>query len=526
MLTIFSVCNLCAIRLAKTSSGQKPEQLPNTLLMKKSAMIATALAAIMTGSAGLADAPAPYGAVPSARQVRWHEMEVYAFLHFTTNTFTDKEWGYGDENPDLFAPTAFDADKIVTALKAGGMKGVILTTKHHDGFCLWPTKTTDHSVKQSRWKNGKGDVVRELSDACRRHGLKFGVYLSPWDRNSAAYGKPDYVRMYRDQLRELLTHYGPIFEVWHDGANGGDGYYGGARENRGIDRRTYYDWPETWKMVRELQPDAVIFSDVGPDIRWVGNESGYANETSWATYLPVGEDGGAPAPGYTRWREAGTGHRNAPQWLPAECDVSIRPGWFWHEKENDRVKTPRQLLDLYYKSVGRGANFLLNVPPDRRGLLHENDVAALKQFGDLVRATFKTNLASKAKLTASNVRGNDRAFAPRNLLDADRTSYWATDDSVTTPELIMDMGKEVMFNVIRLRENIQLGQRVEAFSVDVWENGAWREAANGTSIGACRLLRLPERATTSRVRLRITKSPVCPALSDFGLFEEPKTENR
>ena len=465
--------------------------------------------------------PAPYGAVPSERQRHWHAMEMYAFLHFTVNTFTDKEWGYGDEDPNIFSPTDFDADQIVTALKAAGMQGVILTCKHHDGFCLWPTKTTEHNIAKSAWKNGKGDVVRALSDACRRHGLRFGVYLSPWDRNNPHYGTPEYIGIYREQLRELLTHYGPIFEVWHDGANGGDGYYGGARETRSIDRRTYYDWPETWAMVRKLQPNAVIFSDVGPDIRWVGNESGYANETCWATYDPVGEDGGPAAPGYTRYQEAETGRRNATHWLPAECDVSIRPGWFWHERENGSVKTPDQLLDLYYRSVGRGASFLLNVPPDRRGRLGDNDVASMREFGERLRATIRTNLAHGAKLTASNVRGNDPAYGPEKLLDNDRYSYWATDDSVKTPELVIDLGKEVAFNVVRLRENIKLGQRVEAFALDQWQGDAWKEFATGTSIGACRLIRLNVRVTTRKVRLRITKCPVCPALSDFGLFAEP-----
>ena len=245
--------------------------------------------------------------------------------------------------------------------------------------------------------------MKDLSEAARRQGLKFGVYLSPWDRNNALYGTPAYIGIYRDQLRELLTQYGPIHEVWHDGANGGDGYYGGAREKRLIDKRTYYDWPKTWDLVRTLQPEAVIFSDVGPDLRWVGNEKGYANDTCWETYDPVGPDGGAPAPGFTRDKEGQTGTRNGSHWMPPECDVSIRPGWFWHEKENDKVKTPRQLMDLYYRSVGRGGSLLLNVPPDRRGLLHENDVASLRDFGAMVRGTFRENLAAKAKVKASNV---------------------------------------------------------------------------------------------------------------------------
>jgi alpha-L-fucosidase len=475
---------------------------------------------LATARATAAKPPAAYGTLPSARQLRWHELEVYSFLHFTVNTFTDKEWGYGDEDPKLFNPTEFNADAIVTALKAGGIKGVILTCKHHDGFCLWPTRTTEHCIRKSPWKDGKGDMVKEISDAARRHGLKFGVYLSPWDRNHAQYGKPEYIQVYRDQLRELLTNYGPIYEVWHDGANGGDGYYGGAREKRMIDKRTYYDWPKTWEMVRTLQPDAVVFSDVGPDIRWVGNEKGFANETSWATYDPVGADGGPASPGNTRSKEGLTGHRGGSRWLPAECDVSIRPGWFWHEKENAKVKSPRELMDLYHKSVGRGGSFLLNIPPDRRGLLHENDVASLRGFGDMLRSTFQRNLAAKAKLSASNVRGKDAAFAARNLLDGRRNTSWITDDNVTTPEVSFDMQRPVTFNVIALREDISLGQRVEAVALDLWKDGKWEQFAEATSIGAQRLIRTKENVTTTRVRLRVTKSPVCPALSEFGLYLE------
>jgi alpha-L-fucosidase len=273
--------------------------------------------------------------------------------------------------------------------------------------------------------------------------------------------------MYRAQLAELLTNYGPIFEVWHDGANGGDGYYGGAREKRVIDKRTYYDWPRTWELVRKLQPGAVIFSDVGPDVRWVGNEKGIANETCWATYDPVGENGGPASPGDVRARDSGTGTRNGKHWLPAECDVSIRPGWFWHERENSRVKTPEQLVDLYFKSVGRGASFLLNVPPDRRGLLHEADVASLAAFGEWRRKTF------------------------------------------TGP-------RPAAFNVVRLREDIRLGQRIERFTVEYRADGEWRPFAAGTSVGSCRLLR-GDRVTGSDVRVR-AEAPADPVLSEVATF--------
>jgi alpha-L-fucosidase len=464
--------------------------------------------------------PAPYGAIPSARQLRWHELELYSFLHFTVNTFTDREWGNGDEDPSIFNPVEFDADAIVAALKAGGMKGVILTCKHHDGFCLWPTSTTDHSVRKSPWRGGKGDVVRDISDAARRQGLRFGIYVSPWDRNNAQYGRPEYVKTYREQLRELLTGYGPIFEVWHDGANGGTGYYGGANEKRTIDKTTYYDWPRTWEMVRSLQPDAVIFSDVGPDIRWVGNEKGFANETDWATYDPKGTDGGPASPGNVQAKESGTGTRHGSHWLPAECDVSIRPGWFWHPKENERVKTPQQLMDLYYMSVGRGASFLLNIPPDRRGLLGENDVASLRGFGERLHKAFDTNLAGGAKVTASNVRGKSKLYRGENLLDANRETYWATDDAVTTAEVVIDFRRPLSMITVRLREAFHLGQRVDGFALDIWKDGSWQEFGKGTSIGACRLIKSPAPVSTPRLRLRITEASACPALSELGVFAD------
>jgi alpha-L-fucosidase len=445
-------------------------------------------------------------------------METYGFLHFTVNTFLDKEWGYGAEDPRVFNPTAFDAEAIVKALKAGGMTGVILTCKHHDGFCLWPTRTTEHSIKSSLWRGGKGDVVREISEAARRHGLKFGIYVSPWDRNHSQYGMPEYVTVYRRQLRELLTEYGPIFEVWHDGANGGAGYYGGARETRTIDKHSYYRWPETWKLVRELQPDAVIFSDAGPDIRWVGNENGIAGETCWATCTPVGMKGGPAAPGDADPKILNSGTRNGNQWLPAECDVSIRPGWFWHEPENDKVKSPEQLFDLYLKSVGRGASFLLNVPPDRRGLLHEKDVSSLRSFGSKVRQVFSRNLASKGRVAASNVRGSSSEFHAANLLDGNPDTYWATDDDVTTAEVVVEFPRQVRFDFVRVREKIRLGQRVEGIAVDSFSDGNWRPLGSATGVGACRILATSGPVTTDRVRLRVTGSAVCPALSEFGLF--------
>jgi alpha-L-fucosidase len=463
-------------------------------------------------------APAPYGALPSTRQLRWHELETYSFLHFTVNTFTGREWGEGDEDPNIFHPTDFQPDQMMRALKSAGMKGVILTCKHHDGFCLWPTKTTDHCIRKSSWRDGKGDVVRDISDAARRHGLKFGVYLSPWDRNNAAYGKPEYIAIYRAQLRELLTQYGPIFEVWHDGANGGTGYYGGARQKRLIDKATYYDWPNTWALIRQLQPEAVIFSDVGPDIRWVGNEKGIAGETCWETYDPEGEYGGPASPGDVNAKQSPIGTRNGKHWLPPECDVSIRPGWFWHAEENAKVKSARDLMDLYFKSVGRGASFLLNVPPDRRGQFSDTDVQALESFGRMRESTFAKNLAAGAKVTASNVRGRANRFDVKNVTDGDRHTYWTTDDSATHPEVTLAFPNANTFNVIQIREYIPLGQRIAAFTIEAEEDGQWRTLANGTSIGNCRLICFPRQTTTRKVKLKIVDCPVCPALSEIGLF--------
>jgi alpha-L-fucosidase len=478
--------------------------------------VALGLAPVMPRQSKTINPPAPYGPVPSPRQLRWHEMEFYGFVHFTINTFTDKEWGYGDEAPALFNPSDFDADQIARTAKEAGMKGLILTAKHHDGFCLWPSAYTEHSVKHSPWKGGRGDVVKEMSDACRKHGLKFGIYLSPWDRNHKDYGRPEYLTYFRNQLRELLTGYGPIFEVFLDGANGGDGYYGGARETRRIDRETYYDWVTTWRLIRELQPDACIFSDAGPDVRWVGNERGIAGETCWATSNR--EDF---VPGRADEARLNRGDRPGTHWVPAECDVSIRPGWFYHGREDAQVKTPQQLVDLYYSSVGRGASLLLNLPPNRRGRIHENDVRALREFRRILDATFARDFARGAKVTAGNVRGSDRRFASQNVIDGKRDTYWATDDHATTPELILDFGRDITFNVVRLREYLPLGQRVEAFALDQWRGGEWVEFANRTSIGNCRLVR-SQPVTTSKLRLRITQSLVCPALSELGVFTEPK----
>jgi len=468
-------------------------------------------------------APKPYGVLPSKAQLNWHEMGMYCIIHFGVDTYTDKEWGFGDEDPAIVNPARFDASQIVGAAKAGGFKGVVIVAKHHDGLCIWPTKTTTHNITQTKWKDGKGDMVKEYQIACEKLGMQMGLYCSPWDRNSPVYGKLEYISLYRAQIKELYSNYGPLFISWHDGANGGDGYYGGANEARKIDRSTYYGWDTTWAEIRKMQPGATIFGDVGPDVRWVGNEEGHAGLTSWATYTPEAPDAGnKPSNGYVKHWLGVEGTRNGKYWMPAECDVSLRPGWFYHKSQNGQVKSPYTLLDLYYKSVGRGANLDLGLSPNRDGVLDDEDVNSLKQFGELLKQTFAVNLAKGARLTASNIRGGKIAvFGPKLLTDADRYSYWATDDKVLTPSLTVELPVAKSFNVIRLRENIKLGQRIEAVEVDGFIHGAWKKIAEATSIGANRLIRLPQTVSTNKVRLRITKSPVSIALSDFGLFKEP-----
>ena len=322
-------------------------------------------------------------------------------MHFTVNTFTDKEWGYGDEPESVFAPTALDARQWARVAREAGMKGLILTAKHHDGFCLWPSAFTEHSVKRSPWREGKGDVVAEFVKACRAEGLLVGLYLSPWDRNHAEYGRPAYLDYYRAQLRELLSNYGELFEVWFDGANGGDGYYGGARETRRIDNRTYYQWPDTWSLVRQLQPGAVMFSDAGPDVRWVGNEKGLGFETTW-----YGLDRQSTYPGDPAYAKTlAMGRIDASDWVPPEVDVSIRPGWFYHPAEDDKVKSVDQLMEIYYASVGRGTTLLLNVPPDRRGLFHETDVERLRGLRQAIDRTFRRDVAREARATSATRSG-------------------------------------------------------------------------------------------------------------------------
>ena len=443
----------------------------------------------------------------------WHEMEMNAFVHFTTNTFTGKEWGYGDESPIIFNPSAFNADQWVSTFKETGFKGVILTCKHHDGFCLWPSKYTEHSVKNSLWENGKGDVVRAVSEACKKHGLKFGIYLSPWDRNHKDYGTPAYVDYYRNQLTELFTNYGPVFEMWFDGANGGDGFYGGEREKRSINGATYYDWPTTLDLVRKMEPNIIFFSDAGPGVRWVGNERGIAGETNWNTISPDTLFAGKA--GIEKLLNEGS--ENGNQWIPAEVDVSIRKGWFYHAEEDTLVKTPEKLFDIYLTSVGRGSTLLLNMPPDRRGLIHENDIQSLKGFRALLDKEFKNNLALQAKTETSSYRGEDAQFAGPSATDGNKETYWATDDNVTTGSIEIDLGKNQTIRYVLLQEYIKLGQRVKNFTVEVIKENEWQEVARASTIGYKRILKL-EPIETDKIRINIQASRACPLISSIEVY--------
>jgi alpha-L-fucosidase len=442
---------------------------------------------------------------PTPQQIAWQELEFTCFAHIGVNTFTGREWGDGKEDPAIFNPSDFDADQWAEVCQQTGMKLLILTCKHHDGFCLWPSKHTEHSVKNSPWRDGKGDMVKEVADACRRRGIRFGVYLSPWDRHEPSYGSDSYNDYYKRQLRELLTQYGPITEVWWDGACG-EGPNG---------KRQVYDWDGYVKVVRELQPDAVIFGQ-GPDVRWVGNEDGLARESEWSV-LPwkVGDR-----------TERDLGHRKyladaeRLMWYPAECDVSIRPGWFYHAEQDDQVKSLTHMLDIYYRSVGRNSVLLLNIPPDRRGRFHENDVARLKELRATLDETFAVNLAGGKPATATSTR---EGFDPKYVTDGRGATYWTTPDGVVEGTLTVDLGGPVTFDRAMLQEMIAEGQRVERFAIEALAVNAageakWQPVAEATTIGYKRLLRFPP-VTATQVRVRILDSRDCPTIREFGLYK-------
>lgn len=459
--------------------------------------------------------PAPVLPVPEPRQIAWQELEFYGFVHFNMNTFSDREWGFGDEKPEMFNPTDLQPRQWAQVAAEAGMKGLIITAKHHDGFVLWPSEYTEHSIKNSPWKDGKGDLIKELAEACEEYGLKFGIYYSPWDRNHPDYGKPEYITYMRNQLTELLSNYGDIFEVWFDGANGGDGYYGGANEVRKVDKLTYYDWPNTYKLVRDLQPEAMMFSDGGPDVRWVGNEHGFAYETTWSNLMRDSVYAGMPE--YPQ--KYASGQENGTHWVPAEADVSIRPGWYYHKYEDHKVRSLPELLEIYYKSIGRNSSLLINFPVDTRGLIHENDVDAIMKLANKVKEDFANNLALQASASANDERG--RGYGVENVLDGDYETYWTTPDGGNTGEITLDFGSEVTFNRLLLQEYTPLGQRVKSFVLEKETDGNWEKIAEATTIGHKRILRFPD-VTASSVRVRFTDGKDIPVISEIGIYNAPK----
>lgn len=470
--------------------------------MKKLSLLA--VTAIAVFSCTRIDAPAPYGVLPTEAQVEWQKMEYNLFMHFGPNTFTGAEWGSGQEKAELFNPTAMDCGQWASIAKAAGMKGIIITAKHHDGFCLWPNPVSRHTVAQSSWRDGKGDVLKDLSEACDEYDLGFGVYISPWDRNDPHYGTDEYNDVFVKTLESALGNYGHVFEQWFDRACG-EGPNG---------KQQIYDWPLFNSTVLKMQPDAIIFSDYGPGCRWVGNEAGSAGRTCWST-MNVNDDFTGPP---VSRRELNEGIKGANTWAAAETDVSIRPGWFWRESENSRVKSLQHLLKIYYESVGRNSLLLLNVPPDTRGLIHEVDSARLMEFRAALDEIFSVDLAAGAEIEAENVRGGARRFSAQNLLHHDYDRYWAVDDDVTKVSLVVTLPEQRTFNRVQLQEYIPLGQRVSAFSIEALdEDGIWQPIARETTIGYKRIVHVPT-TTTTAVRVNIEESEACPVLNGFALF--------
>jgi len=446
---------------------------------------------------------------PDSQQLEWQKLEMTAFIHFTVNTFTGLEWGEGDESPEKFNPTEFDAGQWAEIISDAGMKMIILTCKHHDGFCLWPTKTTNHSVKYSSWKAGRGDVVREVKEACDEHGLKFGVYLSPWDRNAESYGNsPVYNSFFMEQLKELLTWYGDIDEVWFDGANG-EGPNGKVQ---------VYDWEAYYRLIDKYQPNAVT-AIMGEDIRWVGTESGYGRETEWSVtaYAPGGSEQ-SKSINQQLGLEATSpdlGSRELIEkadrvfWYPAEVDVSIRPGWFYHKEQDDKVKSLEKLVDIYFSSVGRNAVLLLNIPPDTRGLIHENDEKSLRELKAYLDKTFEENIAFRAFT---------RYPGARKSVDGKYDTYTYIEEFPAEIEYKFPFERE--FNVFMIQEYIPKGQRIESFVLEGFTNDEWVELASSTTVGYKKLMRFPL-FKTDRIRLTISRSRDNAMISELGLFLTP-----
>jgi alpha-L-fucosidase len=426
---------------------------------------------------------------PSQNQLDWQNSEMAMFVHFGMNTFTGQEWGDGTENPLTFAPInpRVNVSQWVNVAKETGFKNIILTVKHHDGFCLWPSKYTTHSIKYSNYENGKGDIVKEFADACHAQGLKFSFYLSPWDRHDSSYGTTAYNIFYWHQLIELLTNYGEVGEVWLDGANGGSTV-------------PPYDFNLFFSTIRYYQPNAII-AVMGPDVRWIGNEQGVSPDTNWSKI---------PGPYFSIQPTY-----NGMMWYPTECDVSIRPGWFYHPEEDSKIRSLENLISIYFKSIGRNSNLLLNIPPDKSGNIVSGDVARIKEWRNSLNSIFANNLFSHVSITASNTRYNEDAFNAKNTLDKDRQTFWAADKDSNTAELMITMNSAKPINIIKLEEAVEFGQRISSFSVYVNVNGVWQRVYNGATIGRTRLITFPV-ITTDKIKIVIEASSESPTLCTIG----------
>ena len=453
--------------------------------------------------ASCATAPKPVYPVPTAEQLEWQELETYAFVHFGLNTFNDLEWGYGNTPASTFSPSDLDCDQLAATLKAAGMNGVILTAKHHDGFCLWPTESTDYNISNSPYKNGEGDIVKELSDACRKYGLKFGIYCSPWDRHNAYYAYPEYVEVYHKQIDELTKNYGPLFEFWFDGANGGDGYYGGANETRQIDPDNYYDYQRAKDTVLARNPSAMIFGGPYGTVRWVGNEKGFAGTTNWCNAPQITSQ--------TPLIINTCGDENGSEWIPAEVDVSIRPGWFYHKNENNQVKTLEELCDIYYKSVGRNANLLLNFPVALNGKIHPIDSIRAVKFYNTISNELSHNLLSDAKVRADNERGH--RFEASKVIDDDPETYWATNDDYPYGTISFSMENPVKMSRVMIQEYVKLGQRVKSFYMEGCKDGNWfriNTYDETTTVGYKRIVRFdPVELDKLVIYFEESRGPLC-----------------
>jgi alpha-L-fucosidase len=454
----------------------------------------------LMSTAGFCQHVSEVGPLPRAEQLKWQDNNFYLFVHFGPNTFTDLEWGKGSEKEEVFNPTALDCRQWCRIAKAAGAKGIILTAKHHDGFCLWPSAYSTHTVAQSSWKGGKGDVLKELSAACREAGISFGVYLSPWDRNHPAYGTPEYNEVFVNMMKEVVSRYGPFFEFWWDGANG-EGPNG---------KKQVYDWHRFESTMRRIAPETILFSDIGPDARWVGNEKGFAGKTNWNLLDTAGFTRGAGAPPVDTLNR---GNVNGANWIPAECDVSIRPGWFYHASEDSLVKSPKTLFEIYLKSVGRGANFLLNVPADRRGLIASPDSAALMGFARLRSASFHSSLTENRGTTVMLDGKNIRP----ELTDGNEDTWISMGADYKNKFLDIRFDKITEVNCVLLKEPLQNGQRVKSFTVELLKGNRLLASLNQTTIGHQRILTFPKQAITG-MRIRINDAKADPLLSGISIF--------